>query len=1036
MIRRNLYIYRHRSLLLAAVGSCLLATPLSAEVGGDGTVTTRVNGQINATCGTGICAITGGTVAGSNLFHSFDRFSVPVSGEARFDTTGVAGVETIISRVTGGLASNIDGMISVVGTSSGANLFLINPNGILFGPNASLNVGGSFIASTASSLIFADGSAFSAVAPSGSPLLTVSAPIGLQYGSNSGPIEVQGPGNNLGFDDFGAFDHSQPSPLGSLAVVPGKTLALVGGAVAIDGGNLVAPSGQIVIGSVGQGTVSLAPSTFGWTVGYQNVSNFGDINLAQSTLLDASGAQGGAIQLQGQNIRVTDGSLIISDTLGSGPSQPITIQAIETLDVSGFNPNSLATSTIITDANPEATGTGGNLRIEAGAVRVTDGGSIATTTYGQGAAGALTIVAPTVLVRGSADLGYESSSSISTFAIAGTGQGGDLTLQTQNLGIAAGGTVATNTFSAGNAGQLTVQADSIALSGESPLNKTPSGLRSVVYAGATGNAGDIAIVTNQLQVLDGASVSASTAGEGKTGDLTINAQNIELRGATTDSNPSGVFSQVTAGAMGKGGNINITTERLAASGGGTISASTFGAGDAGNLTLKAENIQLTGTSPSGFPSGLFAQVQSMAAGNGGNIAVTTNNLQMSAGAAISASTFSQGNTGVLSIKATTIAIDGTSARGNPTGITNQVESGSTGNGRDLSIVTDRLVLSNGAQIGTSTFSSGRAGDLTVQAGTVLLEGFTNRVRSGLFAGAITGTGDGGNLTVVADQLTIQDGAILSVSNFQSRNTLPPGTGVAGNIQVDVQSLKLNRDGRINADSAGGARGNIRLNAADAIILRQGSLISTNARGTATGGNIVVTTPFLVAPARENSDITANAANNRGGQVTVNASGLMGIRFAPQLTPQSDITASSDLGANFNGTVEINKLNIDPNSGLINLPMNLLDPNQQVAQRCEASQDSRFVITGRGGLPASPDQFRSNRVWSDRRAQAMIASNSHPAVAATNHRSNHPTAQPHSMPLIESTGWRRNADGNVELIASATPQPTANIQSCAGTPTAL
>ncbi|XGW00593.1 MAG: filamentous hemagglutinin N-terminal domain-containing protein [Leptolyngbya sp. BL-A-14] len=1007
------------SILLVTLSGYLLPTSVQAQVAGDATVGTQVNGQLTNPCIGGLCTIKGGTVAGGNLFHSFSRFSVLTGGEARFDTTGLTGIQNIISRVTGGALSNIDGQLSVVGASSGANLFLINPSGILFGPNASLNLGGSFTASTANSLIFADGSQFSAVAPTSSPLLTVSAPIGLQYGPNPGSIQVQGPGNNLSFDASGAFDHSQPSPSGALSVQPGKTLALIGGPVSIMGGNLIAPSGRVEVGSVGNtGTVAITPSASGWSFDYQGVNSFGDIALSQAALLDASGSTGGAIQVQGQNVRINNGSLIISDTLGSGTGEPITIRAAATLKLSGFDPNNLVTSSIITDTNPNATGRGGNLTVIAGSVQVIDGGSIATTTFGAGTAGSLTVQAPNIEVRGSAFVGYESLSSISTFVLPGaTGNGGDLTLQAQHLSIADGGVVSTNTFDVGNAGKLTVQATEIALSGQSPLDGSSSGLFSTVFLGATGHGGNMAVNTEQLQVTGGANLSTSTFGIGDAGTLTLNATNIQLTGASIDGNASGLFAQVGRRATGNGGTVVINTQSLQATQGGTVSVNTLGRGNAGTLTVNAQTIQLAGTSDQGNPSGLFAQVKAGAKGTGGNLTVTAQNLQISDGATISASTFSSGNAGTLSIKATDATLSGTSTQGNPSGITAQVETGATGNGGNLTVETDRLQLFNGAQIGSTTFSSGNAGNLAVRSGTILLEGTSASTRSGLFASAIAGTGNGGNLSVAADQLSIQNGAAIGVSNFQSQNLLPPGKGAAGNIQVDVRSLALDQGGRIVADSAGGSRGNITLHASDLILMRHGSLVSTNAQGSATGGNITLNTPFLVAPALENSDITANSVNNRGGRVIVNVNSLFGIEFRPQLTPKSDITASSALGAEFNGTVQVNALNLDPTHGLVHLPTVLIDPNTRIAAACEVSKGNTFVVTGRGGLPQDATQpLTSSSVWSDLRLPATAA-NSTPIADKRSARSSDSVVPVTNASIVEVSGWVRNSQGQIFLVAN-------------------
>ena len=168
--------------------------------------------------------ITGGTTVGDNLFHSFEEFSVNIGTEAFFNQDSA--IANIISRVTGGDISNIDGLIRANGT---ANLFLINPNGIIFGENASLDVGGSFLASTADRIQFADGEEFSAVSPDDSSLLTVNIPIGLQYGSDPADITVAGSGNNLSIDIEDTFTVNRSDrPLG-LSVDSGNTLALLGG---------------------------------------------------------------------------------------------------------------------------------------------------------------------------------------------------------------------------------------------------------------------------------------------------------------------------------------------------------------------------------------------------------------------------------------------------------------------------------------------------------------------------------------------------------------------------------------------------------------------------------------------------------------------------------------------------------------------------------------------------------------------------------------------------------------------------------------
>ena len=203
-------------------------------------------------------------------------------------------------------------------------MFLINPNGIIFGANASLNIGGSFFASTASSINFTDNTQFSAVAPQATPLLTISVPVGLGFGSNSGKILVQGNGTGLR-STTDLIDTSV-----GLRVSPNQTLALIGGDVAIEGGTLKTAGGKIELGSVASpGLVSLTSTGQGYALGYSNISKFGDIQMYQQAAVDASGAGGGDIQVQGRQITVTNGSQIEASTLGEGKGGKLSITATD-----------------------------------------------------------------------------------------------------------------------------------------------------------------------------------------------------------------------------------------------------------------------------------------------------------------------------------------------------------------------------------------------------------------------------------------------------------------------------------------------------------------------------------------------------------------------------------------------------------------------------------------------------------------------------------------------------------------------------------
>ncbi|KST69494.1 hypothetical protein BC008_04360 [Mastigocoleus testarum BC008] len=342
---------------------CAFSPPIAkAEIISDETTNTTVipNGN-NFT-------ITNGTRIGNNLFHSFSKFSVPNKGLAFF--SNAAEIKNIFSRVTGGNISHIDGLI---GTNGKANLFFINPTGIIFGENAVLNVGGSFIASTADSILFEDTTSFSATEGNTPPLLTISIPTGLQTGANPGKIEVQGPGHNLIVDPTTGIIDASNRPLGLLAL-PDQTLALIGSKVSMEGGNITGFGGRIEIGSISADeTITLNPSNSGFVLGYESIGKFEDINITQAS--SVFNTNSGEIQIQGKQITITDASPVTASTQNDLPGGSIYVHASESLTAITSKTN-IIPSGLFAIVFAGASGNGGNVEVKTEDLRLVGGGQI------------------------------------------------------------------------------------------------------------------------------------------------------------------------------------------------------------------------------------------------------------------------------------------------------------------------------------------------------------------------------------------------------------------------------------------------------------------------------------------------------------------------------------------------------------------------------------------------------------------------------------------------------------------------------------
>ncbi|MDZ8137866.1 MAG: S-layer family protein [Nostoc sp. DedQUE04] len=892
--------------IVSAIAIALNANISVAQITPDGTLPNSSNVKLEGNTS----IIEGGTTRGANLFHSFQEFSVPNGSTAFFNNA--PDIQNILTRVTGKSKSEIDGLIK---SNRPANLFLINPNGIIFGKNASLNIGGSFVATTANALEFGNFGFFSASNPEApSPLLTVN-PNALLF-NQMAVSPIQNSSTAPAGKDPAGFKVS------GLRVEDGKSLLLVGGNVNMDDGQLNAYGGRVELGGLtSSGTVALQIDGNNFRLGFPAESARADVSLANESSVHVEAVDGGSIAVNARNLEVLDGSVIsagIGSNLGSVNSLAgdITLNATGEIKVLGEG------SYVFNRVRSQALGNGGNLTVNTRELLVRDGAQVATGAFGAGSSGNLKVNAETVEVIGSNTVDG-SSSNLTTQNQGATGNAGDLIINTKTLLVQDGAQVGTGTFGAGKGGNLTVNADTVEVMGSNAVDGSPGGLFANADIGATGNGGNITINSNELLVQDGALI----------------------------------FTGARAGrkSPSNGGDITITTQKLLLQKGG-VGAATRGAGRGGNVSVKADIVQL-----SGFPAAIYSDTDS------------------------------------------------------------------TGDAGNLTINTKILTARDGAQVSTGTSGAGKGGNLTVNADTVQVIGTsaevstkdsTKRFPSGLFTSTTrNSTGAAGDLTINAQQLLVTDEAGVFVQSL--------GTGIAGNLFVNARSIRLNNNAILTANTRSintdpnQPQATITLQVKDLLLLGRGSNITTNARGeNVIGGNININTNILAA--FENSDITANSTDFRGGRVKINTQSLFGIQSRKEPSPNtSDITAKGAT-PDLSGNIEITPPGVNPSNGLVELPINLVDASRQISTACTPGTrqfQNTFVATGRGGLPMSPTEPLQDSstvsAWVKLRPKSENLANTTPlpqptAVSTT------PIAA--TIPIVEASGWVIDRKGNIELVA--------------------
>ncbi len=861
-IDKYILISHHKYIFISALVATYLTFPsiIRGQINPDNTTPTTVQ-QSDTTW-----EITGGKTVGNNLFHSFQEFSVPTNNAAFFNNA--ESVNNIFNRVTGGIPSNIDGLIRANGN---ANLFLLNPKGIIFGANSALDIGGSLYATTAESILFADGNEFSANQKQ-EPILKISVPVGLQFGNNPGTIINQ---SQFTIDE---------SKLG-LTVQPNQNIFFVGGDIQIKGGAITTFGGNVELIAVDENSeLGITYTDVDLIFDYSSINNFRDIALSQASLIDTSGEGSGAIKLRGNNISLSEASRLQGNTLGNLNGQGIDIQG----------------NTLALDAQSK----------------------IVASTFNRGKSSNIDIeVAEFIKITTFSTI--ESSSKA-------RGNGGNINLNTQKLILEDGSRISLNLDSMGNSGILNIQAEEIQLKeiftqeneqGEI-IDAFASGFIADVEKNGTGQGGTINIRTNRLLLTDGAQISASTFGQGNSGKLNITANSIELVGFSP-INLSGLFAAVENGGTGKGGELNVTTERLLLKNGGQIATSTFSEGTAGDLIVQAKSIAIVGSDGFGFPSGLIANVQKNATGNGGKLTVEAETITVQDGGVIATNTLGNGNAEILNINTQFLELRGVATDGRISSIlANAV--GGNGNGADIFISSDRIIIKDQARIDVGNFDN------------------TALQRS-------PGTGNPGNLNINANSLSLDKQGVISAATFQGER--------AGNINIQVaESLTINNS-NISNTSEKSSGGTINITAQD-IRLQGDSDITTNVfSGAGNGGDITLKADSIVA--FDDSDILAFARDGQGGDIILDTPAFFGDSFSLQ-SDSNNLDNNNRVDLNASGAV-FGQISLPDVSFILNslteLPENIIATDSLLANSCVAlKQEDRgsFRITGKGGLPLSPE----------------------------------------------------------------------------------
>ncbi|MEO1006245.1 MAG: hypothetical protein AAFW67_10430, partial [Cyanobacteria bacterium J06638_38] len=566
------------------------------------------------------------------------------------------------------------------------------------------------------------------------------------------------------------------------------------------------------------------------------------------------------------------------------------------------------------------------------------------------------------------------------------------------------------------------------------------GLASVDASGIGG--GDISVWGKNIQILNGSAITSDTLGDLDGRAINIQASDLlEINGSDitgTKLDPllaqfeiflpfASQISSNTFGA-GKANDVEIVARNFRIANGGAIELQPLGSntGKGGDLSLIAESIELNGNrsllgvgknaknliDPSfsvdlavelNLPSNI--QVLSLGDADGGDIKIQSKNILLKDGASITTSPFDRGNAGNINITASeTIEISGASLRKGNVGSSITANTFAEGNAGNINIATDRLTIKDGGVLLSTTATSGNAGNININTSVTEISGFrsSDQVPSAISTQTIDG-GEGGDISLNTDKLVISDRASLSVQGT--------GESVPGNLNVNANFVELRNGANISATTEFQSGGNITLDIAENLTLKENSLISAQAINAANGGNLDIDANFVIAFPQQNNDILASAVSGDGGNITINAEGIFGTVERSSRPPNmtNDIDASSEFGTA--GEVSLVFPIFTAANKLFKLPPRFVDAKELFNNNfCKISQDSSFTATGRGGIPYEPEQdLAPEHKWSDWRMVEEAT-----AAEAAAESTAEATAEREVKQITLVQGWVRDSQGNVVL----------------------